>query len=191
MNQSKTAKLINKIIGRDEHWKIAECFKCRITSFDDIVKAGQGSYSVIPGWGDRYLWEGVAANQRGLDKYRGGIIVFSTDVNAEALSDSKIASFFKQKWATIKNRLLKNRIVTQSVIKTVGDGVGFSIGNFFKGRYVSNGRTFDEKSATVELLGQPSEILIALATEMARQFQQETVLLKDFNTGENRLIDQL
>jgi hypothetical protein len=137
------------------------------------------------------LKEGVSPDQMGLDKFKGGIIVFSTDVNAVKVSKSKLVSWFKSKYETFYNRLMKNKklsnIITSKFSKDIGS---FTIGNFFKGRYVENGKTFDEKSTSIEILGVPSEVLVRLATEIARNFNQSTVLLKDKNTNKNILIDK-
>ena len=49
---------------------------------------------------------------------------------------------------------------------------------------------YTEKSTNIEILGVSSEVLVRLATEIAREFKQEAVLLKDYNTGKNILIDR-
>jgi len=165
-------------------------YGCKISHFRDIKRRGRGSYDYIPGYGDIHIWEGIATDQFGLDKYKGGIIVFSTDVNAEGFSKSKVKNFIIKKWKTLSNRLMKNKKLTKIITSKFEKDIGaFSIGNFFKGRYISGGKTFDEKSTSIEILGIPSKILIRLATEIAREFNQETVLLKDNETGRNILID--
>jgi hypothetical protein len=69
--------------------------------------------------------------------------------------------------------------------------IGFSSGNFFKGKYIDvAGNEYTEKSTSIEILGGSSEVLVRLATEIARAFKQEAVLLKDYNTGKNILIDR-
>ena len=57
------------------------------------------------------LDEGVHGNQYGMSKYRGGIIVFSTDVNAVELDKNKIVNKIKQVIATFKNRFRKDSII--------------------------------------------------------------------------------
>lgn len=177
-------------------------YNCNIDVIDDLIRRGRGSYHYIPGLGDKDLWlndsnnyytlqgdlliEGISPDQYGLDKYKGGCIVFSTDVN---VGKNTIIKWFKNKWKSLMNRFKKDKKLTD-IISKIKDIGAFSIGNFFKGRYISNGKTFDEKSTSIEVLGIPSEILIRLATEIAKAFKQETVLLKDYNTGKNLLIDQ-
>lgn len=181
--------------------EVSKEYNCELTHFRDIRKLGQGSYSYIPGYGDNQLWErateftpifteGISPEQYGLDKYKGGTIVFSTDVNAADLSKNKVKNFFLKKWKTLSNRLTKDRKLGELITNKFKEIGAFSIGNFFKGRYVSGDNIFNEKSASIEVLGIPSEVLIRLATEIARAFNQETVLFKDHETGRNILIDQ-
>lgn len=135
--------------------------------------------------------EGIAKDQQGLDKHNGGIVVFSTDVNAVDISKSQIVSWFRKRFNTFINRLSKDRKLTNIIATKFQESVkSFTIGNFFKGRYVERGKVFDEKSISIEVLGISSEILIRLATEIARDFNQSTVLLKDYNTNKNILIDK-
>ena len=66
-----------------------------------------------------------------------------------------------------------------------------SVGNFFKGRYVgNNNEVYDEKSICIDIFGMLSDSLVRLTIAIARESKQETVLLKDFNTGKNILIDR-
>jgi hypothetical protein len=134
--------------------------------------------------------EGIAPDQMGLDKYLGGTIVFSTDVNAQDLSKNKLVNWFENKYTTFVNRLFRKKKLTKLIKDKFSDVGGFSIGNFFNGRYIEKNTVFNEKSLCIEVLGIPSEILIRLATEIARDFNQSTVLLKDKNTNKNILIDQ-
>lgn len=183
--------------------KISEEYNCRITHFRDIHKAGRGSYGYIPGYGDRSLWktpsfynyisedgiitEGIAPEQYGLDKHKGGVIVFSTDVNALDVSKSKIKNYMKGKYRTIINRVFYGKKVSDIITKKFSEIGAFSIGNAFRGRYVSDGKVYNEKSVSLEVLGIPTDV----AAQIAKDFSQESVLLKDYNTGRNLLIDKL
>lgn len=185
---------------------ISKEYNCKITHFRDIKELGRGSYSYIPGYGDRSLWEqassydyidengmlieGISPEQFGLDKYKGGVIVFSTDVNAVDVSKSKIKNWMKSKYRTILNRVFYGKKVSDIITKKFSEIGAFSIGNAFRGRYVSDGRVFNEKSVSLEVLGVPSDVLMRLAATIAKDFTQETVLLKDYNTGRNILIDK-
>lgn len=139
--------------------------------------------------------EAIHPNQYGLADYRGGVIVFSTDVNAMDVNSGAIRNWLTKKFTTLRNRLFGKSMVNKVINKfnatqdkkageqTVNDFIGaFSVGNFFRGRYVGdNGKVFDEKSLAVEVNGVSSEALIYLAELIATEFQQETVLVKDLN----------
>jgi hypothetical protein len=75
----------------------------------------------------------------------------------------------------------------------IDDYIGaFSIGNFFSGRYIGdNGKVFDESSLSIEINGISSKGLIYLAEEIAREFNQETVLVKDLNSNKIFLVNQI
>jgi len=77
--------------------------------------------------------------------------------------------------------------------ETVDDYIGaFSIGNFFSGRYIGdNKKVFNESSLTIEINGISSKGLIYLAEEIAREFNQETVLVNDLNQNKIFLVNQL
>ena len=102
--------------------------------------------------------------------YLGGIIVFYVDTN--------------------QIQLCKNNICKSNLFK---DGkIGrFSIGNFFKGKYIDlkTGKTFNEKSISVELLGIPSDVLVAIATDICKEFKQQSVIVKDFNKNAFYMVD--
>lgn len=140
------------------------------------------------------LDEAVHPQQYGLADYRGGVITFSTDVNAVEFSKNAIVNKVKQLLATYGNRFFRQSKIAK-VIKNFNDKDGeyigaFSVGNFFKGRYVGdNGKIYDEKSISVEINGLSSKGLLELAEKLCVEFQQETVLVKDFNTNKIYLVD--
>ena len=150
------------------------------------------------------ITEGVHSEQYGLYDYKGGIIIFSTDVNSLELSESKILNWLYKNIKTLKNRLFAksklNKIITKFNSfsnkkiedRDIDDYIGaFSIGNFFSGRYVGdNDKTFNEKSLSIEINGISTDALIYLAEEIATDFNQETVLVKDLNTSKIFLVNQ-
>lgn len=149
------------------------------------------------------IQESIANVQYGLKDSRGGVIVFSTDVNALKPSNNKIYYWFSNKIKTVKSRLFKDSKLTtvfnkfnsdnsESNSKKITDFIGaFSIGKFFKGRYVSkNGEVYNEKSTSIEINGISTDALIYFAEEIAIEFQQETVLVKDLNKNKLYLVDQ-
>lgn len=132
------------------------------------------------------LDEGVHNNQDGMSGYRGGIIVFSTDVNAAELDRDKILNKIKQIITTYKNRFNRDSIIHNIMNKSNeidGDYIGaYSVGNFFKGKYVGdNGEMYNEKSLGVEINGLSSKSLLTVAEMIAQEFMQGTVLVKDLN----------
>lgn len=120
----------------------------------------------------------------------GGTIVFSVDVNVHAPVDSligRIKIWIGQKLESYQNRIFKYKKI-QNVIdkfKSPEEGIGFSIGNYFKGKYVDQaGHIYNESSLSVELIGISSELLELIAAGLAQEFDQETVLVKDYAKNE-------
>lgn len=140
------------------------------------------------------LDEAVHPQQYGLSDYRGGVITFSTDVNAVEFSKNFIMNKVKQLLATYGNRFFRQSKIAKTIQQFNDKGneyIGaFSVGNFFKGRYVGdNNKIYDEKSISVEINGLSSKALFELAEMLCKVFQQETVLVKDFNTNKIYLVD--
>ena len=142
------------------------------------------------------LDEGVHGEQYGLAKYRGGIITFSTDINATKLSDNRLINKIKQTVETFKQRLNKDKMIHKAVTlfdrENEEEYIGsYSVGHFFKGRYVGDkGEMFNEKSVSVEVNGLSSKSLVNLAERIADMFRQETVLVKDLNNNKIFLVDR-
>lgn len=139
------------------------------------------------------LDEAVHSNQYGLADYRGGVITFSTDVNAEELSKNAVVNKIKQIFKTYHNRFFRQSKIW-NVFKSFNDKGGeyigaFSVGNFFKGRYVGDdGNVYDEKSLSVEVNGLSSNSLVELAEMLCKEFYQQTALVKDLNNGKIFLV---
>ena len=113
---------------------------------------------------------------------KGGIIVFSVNVNALQLSKIKVVRLIKNAVETFKNKLFKDRKINK-VLSQYDEVYGVTIGNFVKGRYKSeNGSMFDESSLSIEIIGITTEVLNRLAEDFAKMFQQETVLVKDYKS---------
>jgi len=143
------------------------------------------------------LVEALHPEQYGLSDYRGGVITFSTDVNAIEFDKNKIINFFKKIYKTIYNRFYAKTKVNKVITKynddnTVDEYIGaFSIGSFFSGRYIGdNGKIFDEKSLSIEINGISTKALFYFAEEIAKEFDQETVLVKDLNANKIFLVDK-
>lgn len=119
---------------------------------------------------------------------RGGIIVFSQEVNAIKLSKNKLVNFIKQKFETLKNRVTgKNKI---DKIADENELIGWTVGNYLDGRYkAKNGKMYGEKSLSVEIIGIDTDTLIKIAEQLCETFMQESVLVKDYSTGRVMFVD--
>ena len=136
------------------------------------------------------LQEDIHGEQYGMSDYRGGVIVFSTDVNAVKLHNNRFVNFIKQFVKTQSQRFNKDKKI-HNIINTfnsqndTNDFIGaYSFGNFFKGKYVGdNGEMFNDKSLALEINGLSSKGLLRLAEYISNDFLQETVLVKDLNVN--------
>lgn len=118
---------------------------------------------------------------------KGGIIVFSTDVNSVELDENKLVNWLKKKASTIENRLFKDKKINN--ISQKHDLSAWTVGKSLSGRYTAkNGKVFDEKSLSVEIIGIDSNELLNIAEELCIMFLQESVLVKDYSTGKVFLV---
>jgi hypothetical protein len=111
---------------------------------------------------------------------QGGIIIFSTEVNAIELAKNKFINWIKQKVESLKNKFQSYKKIDELAKKY--DLVGWTVGKFLSGRYTGrDGKIYDENSLSVEVVGIDTETLISLAEDICREFDQESVLVKDYN----------
>lgn len=142
-------------------------------------------------WANRYNFEfsksvNEAVVQTLAADEKGGVIVFSTDVNAKA--GNGVVNFAKAWVRSLVNRFTRLNKV-QKAVNDVGVS-GFSLGNFFRGHYKSqSGQVYDERSLALEVLFVTKDQLIKLGTALAREFNQEAVLVKSSATGEIYFVD--
>ena len=149
------------------------------------------------------ICEAIHPQQWGLSDYKGGVIIFSTDINSLDISNNLLFNWFSKTLKSFYNRLFSKKIL-KNVISgfnskdekingggTIDDYIGaFSIGNFFTGHFTGdNGKVFDEHSLSIEVNGISSEGLIYLGEEIATKFHQETILVKDFNSNKIYLVN--
>lgn len=125
---------------------------------------------------------------------KGGLIIFSTDVNAVVDSNQLIAKI-RSLMATIKNRMSVRKKVTSAIQSSVGSGnsFGFTMGQNFKGRFydAETKKTFDEKSYTLEVVGITPYVLGLIARNICKVFNQKMVLVKDYETGKIYMEDTI
>ena len=106
---------------------------------------------------------GNAIDYEFADEDKGGIVVFSTDINALPLSTNKV----------IEKHNISN----------------WSVGNFFKGKYTDKkGTVYTAKSLSVEIIGVTYEQLIEITEDLCREFKQETALVKSYSTNKILLV---
>lgn len=127
-----------------------------------------------------FLDEGISYEPS--DNEKGGIIVFSTEVNAKTLSSNAIINWAKQKFETIKNNFYKNKKIDE--IGKKHNLVGWTVGKYLSGRYTAeNGKSFGEDSLSLEIIGVDFDTLISVAEDLCKEFKQEAVLVKDYSSG--------
>ena len=132
------------------------------------------------------LGKAVHGEQYDSANYRGGIIIFSTNINVIQMSRDDIANEIEQLIETFNQYLKKSRITSRKTTNFNNKNdeliVAYSVENCFKGKYVSNnGGMFNEKSISIEINGLSSKSLFKLAEVICNVFRQETVLVKDLN----------
>ena len=113
---------------------------------------------------------------------RGGVIVFSTDVNAVQMDEQKVVNLLKQKMQTISNRINLPKKIDRLAISH--DLIGWTIGKYLNGRYTAdNGKQYGENSLSLEIFGVSCATLIKSAEELCDLFVQESALVKDYSSG--------
>lgn len=115
-------------------------------------------------------------------KERGGIIVFSVEVNAVRQHPNKFINRLKQIAMTIANKFNATRKIDR--IANDNNLVGWTIGHYLDGRYkAKNGKIYGEDSLSLEMVGINFDKLVKIAEELCRVFSQESVLVKDYSSG--------
>lgn len=114
---------------------------------------------------------------------KGGIICFSTNINISAKENNildRLSIWLKNKIKTYYNTVnVKTKLM--SILDKNPNIGGYSIGNFIHGRYKSSsGELYDEKSLCIEVLYIDYDTLIEIAEQISKDFDQQSVLVKDF-----------
>lgn len=111
----------------------------------------------------------------------GGTIVFSTDVNSATFSNNKVKDWIYKKFLTLKNRFSIKNFLTRLRLKE--NIAAWTIGQYFIGSYTgSDGKTYDERSYTLNVIGIDRKELFKLAQEIREFLKQESVLVHDAKT---------
>jgi hypothetical protein len=107
---------------------------------------------------------------------KGGIIIFLENINIKKMSKNKLINF-----------IISNINYFEKYIKKdlkYDEIYGITIGNFVKGAYRSaDGNLYDEKSLSIEMIGITSDILNAVAEDLNKEFNQEKVLVKNYDNN--------
>ena len=110
-----------------------------------------------------YRCDNTIINYESIDRKHGGIIVFPNNTN-----DKQLVSLIEQCIITNTNK---------------DNQTFYSIGHYLNCKYTSkNGKIFDDKSITIEILGKSNINLLQIAIDISKIFRQETILLKYFNS---------
>lgn len=147
------------------------------------------------------LSEALHGKQYGSSEYKGGVIVFSVDVNTVQLDEDTIqdkvemviANFQQRYFAGNKLCGIINKLKQYFKKKSMSDEtIAYSVGKAFKGKYIGGNREeYNEHSMTIEVNGLSTKALLHLGEMIARAFHQETVLLKDLNKNKIYLANGL
>ncbi|MCQ2303281.1 MAG: hypothetical protein MJZ94_11755 [Bacteroidales bacterium] len=118
------------------------------------------------------------------------MIVLPMDVNAVELSRNALMDKVKRIVMTYGNSLRKGRVVRKPLNGKGTEHIGaYSVGESFTGKFIGDkGEVYGEKSLSVEVSGLSGRSLLRLAEMLADVFMQETVLVKDLNTGKIYLV---
>lgn len=114
-------------------------------------------------------------------EYYGGAIYFSNEINVgsswKAVLFNKIKSWINQ--ATLQKK------IDSSLMKLTDGNFGYTIKKGLRGRWYDpvTGTVFGENSYGIEIRGVPLDLLKDLGYELIDQFEQESVLLIDFETN--------
>lgn len=176
---------------------LAEMVKCVVVEVYDGLSGG--AYN-----GSRYLAESINSKNRqpiyssineGVEfepspNEKGGIITFSTAVNAEKQSENKVVNFIKQRMMSLSNRINATKKVDK--IASEHNLVGWTIGHYLSGRYTNpdTGEQYGENSLSLEIIGVPFSVLESVSRELCIAFNQKSVLLKDYSSGRVVFLDR-
>jgi hypothetical protein len=166
--------LVDRLLGRVNYRKVEETYDLR--------------------WTNRYSFEftrGVteAVAQELAPGEKGGNIVFSTQINATA--QQGIVGFAKAFVQSLWNRVDRvDKVDAAEKEAGLPTTTGFTLGNNFQGRYRSpDGQVFNERSLTLDVLMITKDQLIQLGTALCHEFDQQSVLVRSFDTGEIYFVD--
>lgn len=144
-----------------------------------------------------YILNDISNLRYGFSDYRGGMIVFSDKmkkIKLENINDILKGIYKNSMLMTVSTHNKTNNAIKKwrqsIVLKSLYVG-GYTIGKNFIGEYtdINNEINFNKNSVTIELGGIPTEMLFIFGSELCKIYKQPSLLVKDFNTNKNYLID--
>lgn len=89
--------------------------------------------------------------------------------------------FFDGKWKAFLNRLnVSDKL--RNILLDKYTKPEYTLGRNFTSSYKNkNGMTINKNSYTIGIVGVDSDVLILIASEICKEFKQETVMVRDFN----------
>lgn len=118
------------------------------------------------------IWESTACQH-------GGSVSFSLTVNAVRVSHHSLINNVLARARTLHNRIIMRRRLRETCLT---HGVkGWSV-TCRDGHYLSpEGKRYNEKSYSIEMVGVSSETLQRVAIDLCRHFAQRSALIHDYN----------
>lgn len=200
ISDHKFQNKLDKINEGLDGYKVSICKRYGATNWMSAVmnnslwdRSRTAPYYNLKGETIRVIKEGLH-DEQWFSEHKGGMIIFSTTFNIDSDEGNlftKFLKWFQMKYISLVQMMAKDK-KTKKILSANEDVVGWTLGNFYKGRYkdFSSDRIFDENSTTVEILGISSGNLIDISTQICKEFNQQTVLLKDYNSGKILVINQ-
>lgn len=134
----------------------------------------------------------IDSKENVLSDCSGGIVLLPTSEHSLERTYNKLFDWIMEQGKTLVHRFFTKAIRTHGGGTSDGFIGALSIGYFFSGKYVAdNEMIFDENAVSIEVNGISSQGLVYLATEIAREFNQKTVLVKDFNADTIMLVNEI
>jgi hypothetical protein len=130
-------------------------------------------------------------------KYKGGTIVFSTDINSmfngKKSALNTIENILKLKWESLINKIINDKKL-KKITKEIKEknnikNIQWNVGNFFKGKYEEkDGQLYNKKSISIYVSNIPSKFLKELAGLIVKEFNQKSILVQDKNVDKIYLL---
>lgn len=118
----------------------------------------------------------------------GGMIVFASTVNAIDGIDDEMKALLSEYQESFGAGYFRETVDSYRQEKNL-EGIGYTLGKNFAGRYVTGNDEYDDNSFTVDIAGVDSETLQGIAEDLCHNFSQESVLVRDYNENKTYLVN--